>query len=263
MNIIKVGLGQVGITHKSGTRVIRDTIFQCANSKTSTSIVQLGGTLIFENVWITGGVGPQIYCGDRFEWNKGGSTGITRKYGVGYFGNIHPGTNTRIKVVSLFGLRFTHHSTDEALLRAMGVDDMTIDDCEFDGSGHDGKQVCQFRHVKKLTVIDSDFKNSLVFGTLDAKGCKSEEERKAYHADANKYRISASFDAKSKIWGYTMVTGQTDLVINGTQLMGKDIRDGEVIGGDRAFMPSTISGIKPPTLKVINPVNTGKWPRIQ
>lgn len=252
MKIIEVKPGEIGIYHKSGTRTIRNTIIKCANSRTATAIKQVGGTLILENVFIDGGTGPQIWGGDEFKWIGGGSVGTTRAYGVGYYGNIHPGAKMRIKKVTLAGLRFPHHSTDEALLRVMGCDDMAIVDCEFDNRLNTAKPCAQWRHVKKLWVGDSDILGHANWGTLRPKDCKSEAEREAYIGDAKQFRISAFFDKACRLGGYGILTGQADVTFEG-KLDGPFVRP-------NCFSLETIAGIKSPTLNIAKAVNQG-WKR--
>ena len=254
MKIIEVKAGQIGYHHKGGFKSISDTIFKCANTRTATAIKQTGGTLQLKNVYIDGGTGPQIWGGDKFEWIGGGSMGTTRAYGVGYFGNIHPSTGTRIKTVVLGGLRFTHHSTDEALLRVMGCDRLDIINCEFDNTRNTAKQCVQVRHCKRVTISGSEILGQAVFGVLRAKDCKSEAERQAYHDDARKFRIVADFKAGSVLGGYCMLMGQVDMVA-ACDLKGPFTRP-------NCFSLETIAGIASPILDASKAVNHG-WKRVR
>jgi hypothetical protein len=258
MTTLKASIDKPAIFHTGGKRLYSDVQIDAANSARAIAVQQTGGVLRLSNTWLRGGHGPLI-TGDAFFWQGGGANGTTRKYGCGYFGNLHPSVNRRIAYVELVGLRFTTASLEEALLRCMGVDELVMRDCELDGTANKyGKEVCQFRHVRKLTVVDCDIKGSIVLGTLRPQDCKSDAERKAYLGDAHKYRITATFDESTRIWGHVRATGQTDLTCNGTQMMGRDPRG---IGGSKAFTLETIDGIKP-TLKLNGVRNVGKWAQL-
>ena len=251
MKFIKVKPGQIGYLHTSGSRTLSDTTFLCYEANNAVAVKQTGGSLVLRNVFIKGGHGPLIESGDYFGWFGGGSVGMSRKYGWGYYGNIHPKTNKRIRKVEFSKLNFPHGCKYEALLRVMGVDEMNIELCD---AHSEYKQVCQFRHVKKLRVTACDLGWHMVLGVLRRKDCATEAEYQAYHKDAQLHRIDAQFDSKCILRGYGILTGQADLRFDGT-LEGPFVRE-------NCFSLETLPGIRPPTLDATRAKNMG-WKKVR
>jgi len=263
MTTIRVKAGQPAFVHNRGLKIVKNTLFACDWRDAAVAFIQTGGDLVLENCGISGGHGPQIF-GGNFQWLQGYTAGETKKYPAGYYGDLLRGM--RAGSVTLKGLRFTHTCVGETMARAMGAKLVRLEDCELNNSGHPSKEVIQMRHVDQVQIIDCDLADSIVFGVLPAKDCKSAKEIAAYHGDAKARRIRAYIGGKSRIWGHVRVTGQADVVAEWTQMMAKDRRKdsrGRSISGDSAFMLTTIGGIAKPTLKVSNIRNVGGWPKIE
>lgn len=262
MTTIRVKAGQPAFVHERGLKIVKNTLFACDWADKAVSFVQLGGDLVLENCFISGGHGPLIR-GGNFSWIQGGSAGQTKKYAAGYFGDLLQGQ--RCGNVLLQALRFPHTCVGETMARAMGAKLIRLEDCETDNSGHPNKEVLQMRHAEEVQIFNCDLADSLVFGVLPAKDCKSAKEIAAYHGDAKARRVRAYIDGATRIWGHVRVTGQADVVSEWTQMMAKDRRKdsrGRSLSGDSAFTLTTIGGIKAPTLKLSNIRNVGGWPKI-
>jgi len=263
MTTLRVKAGQPAFVHDRGLKIVRNTLFACDWTDKAVGVVQNGGKLGLENCGISGGHGPLILGGD-FSWLGGFTAGETKKYPAGYYGDLLRGA--RAGNILLKGLRFTHRCVGEAHGRVMGATKIRLEDCEHDNSGHPNKEVWQFRHVDEVQIFDCDLMDSLVFGVLPAKDCKTDKERRIYHGDAKARRIRAYIDGKTRIWGHVRATGQTDLAADWTQMMAKDRRkakNGKSISSDSAFQLTTIGGISKPTLTLNSIRNVGGWPRLR
>jgi hypothetical protein len=154
------------ITHKSGSRTIKDRTLVVAWANDANCVWQDGGDLVLKRVHVKGGNGVHAEAG-KLQWSDSQSVGKFKKYGL-WGGNVLLG---RMLELHLYNVDFNHHSDNEAICRLMGVRGV-ITGCTFDQSkSPKNKEAVQTRYSKGDGIIFSgcSFIGGATTGPLDNK----------------------------------------------------------------------------------------------